>query len=372
MPTSRTVPFFNYPALFAQHEEELVATFRDVGSRGAFIMQRDLEQFETHLAEFLGVRHAFGVADGSNAITIALIAAGIEPGDEVVLPSHTFIATGAAVHAAGGVPVLADCGRDHMIDVGSARAAITARTRGIVPVQLNGRTCEMDQIDALAEEHNLVVVEDAAQALGSRFRGKNAGTFGAAGTFSFYPAKLLGCLGDGGAVVTNDDEVAEQVYMLRDHGRDRDGNIRRWGFNSRLDNLQAAFLDMKLAQFPKEIERRRFIATAYDRGLSDLGQLQLPPPPGGAADDHFDVFQNYEIEAVDRDELRAHLSRLGVGTMIQWGGTPLHAFKDLGFAEAPPYTEAMFNRSLMLPLNTSMSDDDVQHVVDATRSFYGG
>ena len=371
MPTFRTVPFFNYPAIFAQHEEEMVATFRDVGSRGAFIMQRDLEEFETHLAEFLGVRHAFGVADGSNAITIALIASGIEPGDEVVLPSHTFIATGAAVHAAGAVPVLADCGTDHMIDVESARAAITSKTRGIVPVQLNGRTCEMDQVGALAQEHDLVVVEDAAQALGSKFRGQAAGTFGSAGTFSFYPAKLLGCLGDGGAVVTDDDDVAELVYMLRDHGRDRDGNIRRWGFNSRLDNLQAAFLDKKLARFNEDIARRREIARAYDRGLGDLYQLQLPPAPGGPDDDHFDVYQNYELEAVDRDGLRAHLSTAGVGTMVQWGGTPLHAFKDLGFTEAPPYTDAMFNRSLMLPLNTSMGDDDVQHVVVAVRTFYG-
>jgi dTDP-4-amino-4,6-dideoxygalactose transaminase len=371
VPTSRTVPFFNYPELFARHEEEMVATFRDVGSRGAFIMQRDLEEFEAHLAEFLGVAHAFGVADGSNAITLALIASGIQPGDEVILPSHTFIATGAAVHAAGAVPVLADCGPDHMLDVDSARTAITSKTRCIMPVQLNGRTCQMDQIAALASEHGLVVVEDAAQALGARFRDQCAGTFGSAGTFSFYPAKLLGCLGDGGAVVTNDNDVAEQLFMLRDHGRDRDGNIRRWGFNSRLDNLQAAFLDKKLKRFEGEIARRREIAGLYDQALGDLAQLQLPPAPGQPGDDRFDVYQNYELEAADRDSLREHLSAGGIGTMIQWGGTPLHAFKDLGFTEVPPYTEAMFGRCLMLPLNTSMSNEDIEYVIAAVRSFYG-
>lgn len=371
VPKTRTVPFFNYPALFMRHETEIMATVRDVGSRGAFIMQKDLAAFEANLASFLGVKHAFGVADGSNAITIALIASGIEPGDEVILPSHTFIATPAAVHAAGAVPVLVDCGADHMMDVASARAAITPRTRGIIPVQLNGRTCQMDEIAELAAKHRLAVVEDAAQALGAKFKDQSAGTFGSAGTFSFYPAKLLGCLGDGGGVVTNDDAVAEQIFMLRDHGRDRDGNIRRWGFNSRLDNLQAAILDMKLTHFESEIARRREIAGLYTQRLIDLEQLLLPPAPDQPGDVRFDVFQNYEIEALDRDGLREHLSSVGIGTTVQWGGMPVHGFKELGFTEAPPYTEAMFQRCLLLPMNTTLSDDDIHYVADAIRSFYG-
>lgn len=366
----RHVPFFNYPALFQRDEVEIMDTVRDVASRGAYIMQRDLVEFEERLADFLHVKHAFGVADGSNAITIALIAAGVEPGDEVILPSHTFIATPAAVHAAGGVPVLADCQEDHMLSAESVRSLVTDRTRAVVPVQLNGRTCDMDAIQAVADEASLIVVEDAAQALGSKFKGRHAGTFGSAGTFSFYPAKLLGCLGDGGGVVTNSDAVADQVHMLRDHGRDRDGEVRRWGFNSRLDNLQAAILSVKLTKFPSEIERRREIAARYHELLSDLTTLRLPPAPDETGD-HFDVFQNFEIEASRRDDLKEHLASVGVGTLVQWGGTPIHRFKALGFVEAPPNTEAIFDRCLMLPLNTSLTDGDVDYVGASVRAFYG-
>lgn len=364
----RRVPFFNYPALFERDEAQIMATLKDVGSRGAYIMQRDLAEFEEELAAFLDVRHAFGVSDGSNAITIALVASGISPGDEVILPSHTFIATAAAVHAVDAVPVLADCSPDHMLSAESVRSLITDKTRAVLPVQLNGRTCDMDAIQAVADKHGLTVVEDAAQALGSRFRGRCAGTFGSAGTFSFYPAKLLGCLGDGGGLVTNSDDIADQVHMLRDHGRDRDGEIRRWGFNSRLDNLQAAILKFKLAKFPQEISRRREIAGRYQELLGDVPALQLPPPPEDG--DHFDVYQNYELEAENRDELQAHLAAANVGTLVQWGGTPVHGFKELGFTNAPEYTEAMFRRCLMLPMNTSLSDEDVDYVAAAVRSFY--
>lgn len=363
------VPFFNYPALFERDQADIMRVIQDVGSRGAYIMQHDLREFESNLAAFVGAEFAFGVADGSNAITIALLASGVRPGDEVILPSHTFIATAAAVHAVGAKPVLADCEHDHMLSAKSVRALITPATRAVIPVQLNGRTCDMVAIQDVADEANLIVVEDAAQALGSKFCGKNAGSFGRAGTFSFYPAKLLGCLGDGGAVVTSSEDVADDVYMLRDHGRDRDGEIRKWGFNSRLDNLQAAILGMKLEKFPREIERRRQIASRYQEMLGEISDLLLPPAPGHG--DHFDVFQNYEIEADDRDTLKVFLEGRGIGTMIQWGGTPLHDFKALGFTESPAYTDEMFRRCLMLPMNTSMSDEDVEHVGASVRAFYG-
>lgn len=369
MTASRQIPFFNYPALFERHRAEFLQVFEDVAARGAFILQRDLEEFEAALASYLDVRHAFGVADGSNAIAISLLAAGLEPGDEVILPSHTFIATAAAVHGAGGVPVLADCGPDHMLDVTHAATLVTERTRALVPVQLNGRTCQMDEVQALVQQHGLILVEDAAQALGATFDGKAAGSFGSAGTFSFYPAKLLGCFGDGGGIITNDDAVAERVYMLRDHGRDKDGEIKTWGFNSRLDNLQAAFLSMKLRHFDDEVRRRREIAARYQELLGDLAALVLPPGPG-SDERRFDVFQNYEIEASDRDGLKAYLADHGVGSMVQWGGTPVHAMKALGFTEAPPYTESMFGRCLMVPLNTTLSDEDVEYVAGRIRSFY--
>ncbi len=368
---TRTVPFFNYPYVFTSHEEDFVAIFRDVGRRGAFIAQQDMRDFETHLAAYTGARHALGVSNATDGLHIALRAAGIGPGHEVIFCSHTMVATAAAIHFAGATPVPAECGPDHLIDPASVEAAITSQTKAIMPTQLNGRTCNMEALQRLADRHGLLIIEDAAQALGSQFKGRFAGTFGLASAFSFYPAKNLGCLGDGGAVLTNDDEMFHKMSLLRDHGRDESGDVATWGLNTRLDNLQAAFLDYKLARYAEEISRRRAIAGLYRQRLGDLTQLLLPPGPDGDPD-HFDVFQNYEIEAEKRDALRAYLKDLGIGTLIQWGGKAVHQFTGLGFANRLPFTERMFTRCLMLPLNRSMTDDDVDYVCEAIRRFYRG
>ncbi len=371
MSNHRSVPFFNYSAMGKTQQEEILAIIQDVLSRGAFILQRDLEKFETNLAKFLNVKHAIGVANGTDALIIALRAAGISEGDEVILPSHTYIATAAAVHFVEATPILVECGRDHMIDPASVEAAITPKTRAIMPVQLNGRTCNMDTLQAIADKHNLLIIEDAAQGLGSRFKGQCAGTFGLAGTFSFYPAKVLGCFGDGGAVVTNDDEMARKVSLLRDHGRNEGGHVVAWGLNSRLDNLQAAVLDFKLKTYPQDIQRRRAIAARYHQALNEIDDLVLPPSPDENPD-HFDVYQNYEIEAGQRADLQAHLEKDGIRTIIQWAGTPVHQFEDLGFENVNlPVTDKLFTRCMMLPMNTFLSDEDVEHVCRSIRQFYG-
>ncbi|HXK43342.1 MAG TPA: DegT/DnrJ/EryC1/StrS family aminotransferase [Anaerolineae bacterium] len=363
------VPFFNYPYVFTSCEEDFVSIFRDVGRRGAFIMQRDLHDFEQHLAEYTGAKYALGVANATDGLHIALRAAGIGPGDEVIFSSHTMVATAAAIHFAGGIPVPVECGPDHLIDPASVEAAITPRTRAIMPTQLNGRTCNMDALRAIADKHHLLIVEDAAQGLGSSFKGKQAGTFGVASAISFYPAKNLGCLGDGGAVLTNDAIVYRTMVLLRDHGRNEEGDVEMWGLNTRLDNLQAAFLDYKLARYSEEVGRRREIASLYQKWLGDVRELVLPPAPDSDPD-HFDVFQNYEIEAEQRDDLRAYLKENGIGTLIQWGGKAVHQFKRLGFTVSLPYTEQMFTRCLMLPLNRAMSDADVEYVCDVIHRFY--
>lgn len=363
------IPFFNYQALFREHEAEMTAIFQDVGRRGAYILQKDLNEFESNLASFMGVKHAFGVANGTDALIIALRAAGIKPGDEVILPSHTYIASAASIHFCGAIPRLAELGPDHMLDAAHAATLINDDTRAIMPVQVNGRTCDMDAISALADQHDLMIIEDAAQGLGSRFKGRSVGSFGKAGTISFYPAKLLGCLGDGGAVVTNDDEMAERILLLRDHGRNPEGRVVAWGFNSRLDNLQAAFLNFKLKNYHKDIERRRGIAALYQAGLGDLKQLELPPPPR-EDDSHFDVYQNYELEAERRDELKDYLQKNGVRTIIQWAGTPVHQFKELGFDISLPKTDKFFTRCLMLPMNMTLTDQEVAYIIDQVRNFY--
>ncbi len=359
------VPFFDYRSLFTSEEAQLSAIFREVGRRGAFILQQDLSRFEQNLARFLGARHVLGVANATDGLLIALRAAGVGAGDEVIFSSHTMVATAAAIHFAGAVPVPVECGIDHLIDPAAVEEAITSRTRAILPTQLNGRTADMDALT----RHGLLVIEDAAQALGSRFKGRAAGTFGAAAAISFFPAKVLGCLGDGGAVITNDDAVHDRIAQLRDHGRREDGEIVSWGLNSRLDNLQAAILDCKLKKYDEVVDRRRAIARRYRERLEDLEELVLPPGPDGDPD-HFDVFQNYEIEARSRDELRAFLKARGIGTLIPWGGKAVHQWERLGFRVRLPRTEELFKRVLLLPMNLSLSDDDVEFVADSVREFY--
>jgi dTDP-4-amino-4,6-dideoxygalactose transaminase len=367
----RNIPFFNYPELFKSHEKEIMETLHDVLSRGAFILQKDLAIFEENLKEFLNVKHAFGVADGTNALILALRAAGISVGDEVILCSHTYIATAASVHFVGATPVLAECGPDHMIDTDHVLRLISKKSKAILPTQLNGRTCNMDALQRIAEKHRLVIIEDAAQALGSKFRRKFAGTFGAAGTFSFYPAKVLGCFGDGGAVVTNDDTIAEKLSLLRDHGRNKEGEVVTWGTNCRLDNIQAAVLNLKMKTLIKDIARRREIASMYHKALNEIEDLSLPPSPD-EDENHFDVYQNYELEAEKRNALKECLSQKGIGTLIQWGGKAVHQFRGLGFENVSlPKIDRLFTRCLMLPMNTSLTNEDVDYICDCIWQFYG-
>ncbi len=367
---ARSVPFFNYQQAFTMHEEEYVRIFRGVMRRGAFIMQQDLQELETSIAAYLGVSHGIGVGNATDALEILMAAKGIGPGDEVIFPSHTMVASPGSVVAVGATPVPVDCGPDHLMDPAAIEPAITARTKAILPVQLNGRTCEMDRIQAIANKHGLMIVEDSAQGLGSRYRGRFAGTFGVGGVFSFYPAKILGCMGDGGMIVTDDADLGKLCFSLRDHGRGETTDAERWGRNSRLDNLQAAFLVWQFRHYQSIIDRRRAVASLYQERLGDLGEVTLPPAPDSDPD-HYDTFQNYEIEAERRDDLREFLRAEGVGTLIQWGGKAVHQFTSLGFQVSLPNTERLFERCLMLPMNITLSDDDVDYVADRVRRFYG-
>jgi dTDP-4-amino-4,6-dideoxygalactose transaminase len=366
----KNIPFFNYPALFEQRKDEYLNVVQDVLSRGAYIMQQDLIDFENDLAKYLGVKHAIGVADGTMALLISLMAAGIGRGDEVIVPSHTFIASAAAIHHSGAKPILADCQEDHLIDPDSIVKLITSKTKAIMPVQLNGRVANMDAINKIATKHNLIIIEDSCQALGSKYKNQFAGTFGLTGTFSFFPAKTLGCFGDGGAVVTNSDDIAAKIRIIRDHGRDPiDGKVRMFGFNSRLDNLQAAILGLKLKYYDEDIGRRRQIATIYHAHLNSIEQILLPPAPDSDVN-HFDVFQNYEIEARDRDELREFLSQAGVGTILQWGGYTIHQYPELNLNSDLKYTEEMTKKFMLLPLHAMLSDEDIVYICKKINEFY--
>ncbi len=367
---AKQVPFFNYSFVFETQKKQFLACLDDVGSRGAFIMQKDLLDFEQHLADYSGAKYAVGVGNATDGLEMLLVAGGVGPGDEVIFCSHTMVATASAIHVSGAVPVPVEAGADHLLNPEAIEKAITSKTKAIMPTQLNGRTCDMDAVNAIVNKHGLLVFEDSAQALGSKFKGRCAGTFGVGGCISFYPAKILGCLGDGGAVLCNDRDIYDKLLLLRDHGRNPEtGDVDLWGRNSRLDNLQAAFLDLQFQNYDDVIKRRRTIAAIYQERLGRFGQLVLPPAPGYDPD-HFDVFQNYEIEAEKRDELKVYLAENGVGTLIQWGGKAVHQFKKLGFTQSLPFTERLFTRMLMLPLNMSLTDEDVHYVSDCINKFY--
>jgi dTDP-4-amino-4,6-dideoxygalactose transaminase len=364
------VPFFDYTQLYNSQSERFMGTIKSVLERGDFILRDDLIQFETALAKYCNVKHAIGVANGTDAIWIALMAVGVERGDEVILPSHTYVATAGAAVLLGAKPVLVECGSDHLIDQDDIERAITEKTKVIIPVQINGRTANMDPIIEIANKHNITIVEDSAQGLGSKFNGQMAGSFGAAGTYSFFPAKVLGCFGDGGGVITNDDSVAEKVRLIRDHGRNESGEVVEWGINSRLDNIQAAILLEKLSTFDDDIRRRREIADIYQNQLGKLKELKLPPPPNEGGQ-HFDTYQNYEIECENRDELKIFLADNGVGTIIQWAGKAIHQLVGLGFKDVHlPKTELLFQKCLLLPMNTFLTDDEVGYIGLKIKEFY--
>jgi dTDP-4-amino-4,6-dideoxygalactose transaminase len=364
------IPFFNYPALFTSRESEFVNIFCDVGRRGAFIKQRDLEDFENCLASFLGVSYTLGVGNATDGLEVALLSAGVGNGDEVILSSHTMLATAVAVHFAGAKAVPVECASDHLINPRAVEAALTPKTRAIMPTHLNGRTCDMDALGRISQDHGVLIIEDAAQALGSRFKGRCAGTFGECAAISFYPAKVLGCFGDGGAVVTDNASVYEHASELCNFGRNPDGKAVRWGFNSRLDNLQAAILKFQLNNYQSTVCKRRHLASLYVDRLKEISEIQLPPAPDSDSD-HFDVYQNFEIEAEKRDTLKEYLKDRGIGTLVQWNGEAIHHLSALGFTQQLPYTDWLFSRLLMLPMNMSLSDGDVDYICKNIRAFYG-
>jgi len=366
----KRIPFFNYPALFEHRRELYLERVTDVLQRGAFIMQKDLEDFENNLSKHTGATHAIGVADGTMALLMSLMAAGIGKEDEVIVPAHTFIASAAAIHHVGAKPVLVDCGPDHLIDITSTSEALTKKTKAIMPVQLNGRVVNMDPFLDLAKKEGLVIIEDSCQSLGASFKGKQAGTFGLAGTFSFFPAKTLGCFGDGGAIITSDDEMAQKIRIIRDHGRDpEDGKVKVFGFNGRLDNLHAAILDLKLKFYNEDVTRRREIASIYQEKLGDLKELDLPPAPNSQPE-HFDVFQNYEIQANDRNDLRDFLANQGIETILQWGGYTINHFEQLGYQKDLPQTDKLAKRFIMLPMHPLLTNEEVHYISKNIINFY--
>lgn len=364
-----------YKVRFVQPDEhyrrlkpEMDAVIQDVLARGNLIYRQDLHQFEQDLAEFVGTKYAVGLNSGFHALHFACIGAGLGPGDEVIVPAHTFVASVSAIVLTGATPVLVDVKEDYNIDIDHAVKMVTPHTKAIMPVHLNGRLCDMDRVMALAEAHNLLIIEDAAQSLGGTFDGKGAGSFGFAGCFSFYPFKVLGGFGDGGALTTDDEDLALMASRLRYNGEDRPtGTYYHHGYTALLDNVQAAVLDLKLRYLPDWLERRREVAQRYRDGLGDISGLRLPHYDVEA---YHDIFQNYVIRTARRDALVAYLEENGVETLISWP-KPMWEHEALGLGKYHlPETEAICREVVSLPMNAEISDENVDIVIQTVRSFY--
>lgn len=370
-------------------KEELDSAYFEVMSKGDLIDRHQLRQFEQNLAKFVGTKYAVGLNSGYDALHMSLRAAGIGPGDEVIVPAHTFVATASAVVNVGAKPVLVDVGKDFNIDCNKIQELIQLKTRqsefnikAIIAVHLSGYMADMVKIKEIAEKNNLVIIEDACQSLGSSMikNGTNksyqgsekickAGAWGLTGCWSFYPFKILGGYGDGGAITTDDPDVALFATRMRYNGEDRDtGEYHGHGFTCLLDNMQAAFLDIKLRYLPAWIVRRKEVAEKYRSALSDIPDLLLPHY-NDPRRDH--VYQNYTVRARQGNEFSEYLKKNGVEVLTQfrkpyYKHEALH-IEDRGF----PETEALSVEVCSLPMNVEIDDEQVEYVIKTVRNFYG-
>lgn len=369
MSTSR-IPFLDLGAAYAELREELDAAARGVMASSQFILGPEVSAFEEEFAAYCDTRHAIGVGSGLDALRLILLGYELGPGDEVLVPSNTFIATWLAVTQAGAIPVPVEPDLlTHNITAEAVEAAITSSTKAIMPVHLYGHPADMDAIVTLGRERGIPVIEDAAQAQGARYRGRRAGALGDAAGFSFYPGKNLGAMGDAGAVTTNDDGLAERVRMLRNYGSKVKYHHDVPGMNSRLDSIQAAALRVKLRHLDEWNERRRSLAARYIDGLGGVEGLVLPAPAEWAEP----VWHLFVVRSRQRDTLQGRLSEAGVDTIIHYPIPPHRtgAYAN-GFAGVRlPVAERLADEVLSLPMGPHLSAEDADVVVAATREAVG-
>ena len=360
------IPFLSLNEMHGSIREPLQHAFQRVLDSGWFIMGPELEAFENEFAEYSEVKHCVGVGNGLEALHLLLRAYDIGPGDEVIVPSNTFIATWLSVSESGATPVPVEPLEDtHNINPSLISAAITHKTRAIIPVHLYGQPADMDAINEIAKRHNLVVMEDAAQSQGALYKGRRAGSLGDAAATSFYPGKNLGALGDGGAVLTNDEGIAEKVRQLRNYGSKKKYEHEILGFNSRLDEMQAAFLRVKLAELDNWNARRREIANLYTRLLSDADVIQPFLP-----EDVQPVWHLYVIRSAQRNALQGYLDKKGIATVIHY---PVPPHQQLCYEEfknySLPLAEKLSKEVLSLPVSPFMHDDEVKQVVEMIYAY---
>jgi dTDP-4-amino-4,6-dideoxygalactose transaminase len=363
------VKFVNPVRLYHLYKDEIDQAYFSVMEKGAFIDQEELKQFEKDLAVFVGTKYAVGLNSGYDALQLSLRALGVGYEDEVIVPAHTFIATCSAVVNVGANPILVDVGKDFNINFNLIEGAITKRTKAIIPVHLSGFMANMLKIIEIAEKYNLKIVEDACQSIGSSIDGKKAGSWGDTGCWSFYPFKILGGYGDGGAITTNDPEIAQFAQRMRYNGEDREsGEYYGHGFTCLLDNLQASFLIIKLKLLPEWIKTRKIIAQMYYNNLNEIDDLLLPHYnyPGF---DH--VYQNYTVRSKQGEAFSSYLRNNGIEVLTQFR-KPYYKHEALGLEDKGfPETEALSREVCSLPMSVELTQEEISYVIRIVRKFYG-
>ncbi len=366
------VPFLDLKAPHAELREELDIASRRVMESGWFILGEEVRMFEEEFAAYCGAKHCVGVANGLDALHLILRAMKIGAGDEVIVPANTYVATWLAVSYAGAIPVAVEPDeRTYNLDPSRIEDAITPRTKAIMPVHLYGQPAEMGPIMEIATKYGLRVIEDAAQAHGARYRNQAVGTLGHAAGFSFYPGKNLGALGDAGAIVTDDDALAEELHILRNYGSRKKYYNEVKGFNSRLDELQAALLRVKLRRLDEWNERRQRAAGYYLQILEGVPDLKLPFVPDWADP----VWHLFVVRHPRRDALQEHLTKMGVGNLIHYPVPPhlQKAYSDLGYSPGSfQVSERMADEVLSLPMGPHLSESEQEFVAAQLSSFNGG
>lgn len=362
-----SIPFLDLKAINLLQQDQIEEAMRRVLRSGWYVLGKEVDAFEQAFAAYCGTRHAIGVANGLDAIFLVLKAWGVGPGDEVIVPSNTYIATWLAASHCGATPVPVEpIAGTYNLDPARVEAAITARTKAIVPVHLYGQCADMDPLMAIAQRHGLKVVEDGAQAHGALYHGRRAGALGHAAAFSFYPGKNLGALGDGGAITTDDDELAQQLRTLRNYGSQKKYHNEVIGFNSRLDELQAAILSVKLPALDGQNARRAALAALYTEHLAGIPGLLLPAVQAGTTP----VWHLYVVRHAQRDALAAALAATGIGTLVHYPIAPHRqaAYATMGLGDgAFPIAEAIHREVLSLPMGPTLSDADAIEVARALR-----
>jgi len=363
------IPFLSFSETNNTIRSAMLEAFTKVFDDHQYILGESVKKFEDEYALFNKVPHCIGVSNGLDALHLALKALGIGPGDEVIVPSNTYIATVLAVTYAGATPVLAEPDPETFnIDPTNISAAITGKTKAIIPVHLYGQSCNMDQVMALAGKHSIYVIEDNAQAQGSSYNGRLTGSIGQVNATSFYPGKNLGALGDAGAITTNDSELAEKIRILRNYGSQKKYYNKYIGYNMRLDEMQAAFLSVKLKHLVEWTVQRQEIARNYDESLKDIPGILLPKTTKGATH----VYHLYVIRTERRDALQAFLLEKGIGTLIHYPVPPhlQEAYQHLGFRKGDfPVAEKMADTCLSLPLWPGLMASQVERVAACINEF---